>query len=139
MKEVRNILICGGGMMGSAIAQVFAGLDDVTITVYDKFPVDIEAKIRNNMKLLVEKEIVTPDDVDKVVSKVSFTQDIESEGVKTADLVVECVLEDMQLKQDLFAQLEGIVSDDTIFCTNTSVMSPTEISAKCQHKERLVG
>ena len=57
MKEVRNILICGGGMMGSAIAQVFAGLDDVTITVYDKFPVDIEAKIRNNMKLLVERKL----------------------------------------------------------------------------------
>ena len=55
MKEVRNILICGGGMMGSAIAQVFAGLDDVTITVYDKFPVDIEANIRYNIKLLVEK------------------------------------------------------------------------------------
>ena len=48
MKEVKKILICGGGMMGSAIAQVLAGLDDVTITVYDKFPVDIEAKIRNN-------------------------------------------------------------------------------------------
>ena len=82
MKEVKKILICGGGMMGSAIAQVLAGLDDVTITVYDKFPVDIEAKIRNNMKLLVEKEIVTPADVDKVISKISFTQDIESEGVK---------------------------------------------------------
>ena len=81
-------------------------MNDVTITVYDKFPVDIEAKIRNNMKLLVEKEIVTPADVDKVISKISFTQDIESEGVKNADLVVECVLEDMQLKQDLFAQLE---------------------------------
>ena len=64
MKEVKKILICGGCMMGSAIAQVLAGLDDVTITVYDKFPVDIEAKIRNNMKLLVEKEIVTPADVD---------------------------------------------------------------------------
>ena len=139
MKEVKKILICGGGMMGSAIAQVLARLDDVTITVYDKFAVDIEAKIRNNMKLLVEKEIVTPADVDKVISKISFTQDIESEGVKNADLVVECVLEDMQLKQDLFAQLEGIVSEDTIFCTNTSVMSPTEISAKCKHKERLVG
>ena len=101
MKEVKKILICGGGMMGSAIAQVLAGLDDVTITVYDKFPVDIEAKIRNNMKLLVEKEIVTPADVDKVISKISFTQDIESEGVKNADLVVECVLEDMQLKQVL--------------------------------------
>ena len=103
--------------MGSAIAQVLAGLDDVTITVYDKFPVDIEAKIRNNMKLLVEKEIVTPADVDKVISKISFTQDIESEGVKNVDYV----------------------ADDCIFCTNTSVMSPTEISAKCKHKERLVG
>lgn len=139
MKDIKNILICGGGMMGSAIAQVMAGLNDVKITVYDKFPVDIEAKIRNNMKLLVEKEIVTEQDVDNIISKVSFTQDIESEGVRNADLVVECVLEDMQMKQDLFAQLEGIVAEDCIFCTNTSVMSPTEIASKCVHKERLVG
>ena len=139
MKEVKKILICGGGMMGSAIAQVLAGLDDVTITVYDKFPVDIEAKIRNNMKLLVEKEIVTPADVDKVISKISFTQDMQSEGVKNAQMVVECVLEDMEMKQNLFAQLEEVVAEDTIFCTNTSVMSPTEISSKCKHKERLCG
>lgn len=139
MKDIKKFLVCGGGMMGSAIAQVLAGLDDVTITVYDKFPVDVAAKIRNNMKLLVEKGIVTEQDVENVISKVSFTQDIESEGVKSAELVVECVLEDMQLKQDLFAQLEGIVAEDCIFCTNTSVMSPTEISAKCVHKERLVG
>lgn len=139
MKDIKKFLVCGGGMMGSAIAQVLAGLDDVTITVYDKFPVDVAAKIRNNMKLLVEKGIVTEQDVENVISKVSFTQDIESEGVKSAELVVECVLEDMQLKQDLFAQLEEIVAEDCIFCTNTSVMSPTEISAKCVHKERLVG
>ncbi len=139
MKEVKRILICGGGMMGSAIAQVLASLDDVTITVYDKFPVNIEAKIRSNTKLLVEKEIITPEDVDKMISKISFTQDIQNEGVKNAQFVVECVLEDMAMKQDLFAELEGIVSEDCIFCTNTSVMSPTEISAKCVHKERLVG
>ncbi len=139
MKEVKRILICGGGMMGSAIAQVLASLDDVTITVYDKFPVNIEAKIRSNTKLLVEKEIITPEDVDKMISKISFTQDIQNEGVKNAQFVVECVLEDMAMKQDLFAELEGIVSEDCIFCTNTSVMSPTEISAKCTHKERLVG
>ena len=139
MKEIKKIAICGGGMMGSAIAQVLASLDDVTITVYDKFPVDVESKIRSNMKLLVEKGIKTEADVDGIVSKVSFTQDIENVGVKEADLIVEAVLEDMQMKQDLFAQLEGIVADDCIFCTNTSVMSPTEISAKCVHKERLVG
>ena len=137
MKDVKKIGICGGGMMGSAIAQVLASLDGVTITVYDKFPVDVEAKIRGNMKLLVDKEINTEADVDAIVSKVSFTQNIED--VSESDLIVEAVLEDMQMKQDLFAQLEGIVSDDCIFCTNTSVMSPTEISSKCVHKERLVG
>lgn len=139
MKDIKKFLVCGGGMMGSAIAQILAGLDGVEVTVYDVFPIDIEAKVRSNMKLLVEKGIVTEADVDAIVSKISFTQDIESEGVKSAQMVVECVLEDMKMKQDLFAQLEGIVSEDCIFCTNTSVMSPSEISAKCTHRERLCG
>lgn len=139
MKDIKNFLICGGGMMGSAIAQVLAGIEGSQITVYDVYPVDIEAKIRGNMKLLVEKGIVTEADVDNVVSKIRFTQDLNDEDVKCAQMVVECVLEEMELKQNLFAQLEDYVSDDTIFCTNTSVMSPTEISAKCKHKERLCG
>jgi 3-hydroxybutyryl-CoA dehydrogenase len=45
----------------------------------------------------------------------------------------------MEIKQDLFAGLEEVVSEKTIFCTNTSVMSPTEIASKCQHKERVCG
>lgn len=139
MSDIKKFLVCGGGMMGSAIAQILAGLDGAEVTVYDVYPVDIEAKVRNNMKLLVEKGIVTEADVDAIVSKISFTQDMQSEGVKSAQLVIECVLEDMELKQNLFAQLEEVVAEDTIFCTNTSVMSPTEISAKCKHKERLCG
>ncbi len=139
MRDIKKFLVCGGGMMGSAIAQILAGLDGVEVTVYDVFPVDVEAKVRNNMKLLVEKGIVTEADVDAIVSKISFTQTMDCDGVRNAEMVVECVLEDMTMKQDLFAQLEGYVSEDCIFCTNTSVMSPTEISAKCQHKERLCG
>lgn len=139
MKDIKKFLVCGGGMMGSAIAQILAGLDGAQVTVYDVFPVDVEAKVRGNMKLLVEKGIVTEADVDAIVSKISFTQDMQSQGVKEAQFVVECVLEDMQMKQDLFAQLEEVVADDAIFCTNTSVMSPTEISAKCKHRERLCG
>ena len=123
MSKIKNFLVCGGGMMGSAIAQILAGLDDAKVTVYDVFPVDVEAKVRNNMKLLVEKEIVTEADVDKIVSKISFTQDLNDEGVKNAQMVVECVLEEMEMKQNLFAQLEDYVADDCIFCTNTSVMS----------------
>ncbi|MEI3279723.1 MAG: 3-hydroxyacyl-CoA dehydrogenase NAD-binding domain-containing protein [Eubacterium ramulus] len=127
MSEIKNFLVCGGGMMGSAIAQILAGLDDAKVTVYDVFPVNVEAKVRNNMKLLVEKGIVTEADVDNIVSKISFTQDMNDEGVKNAQMVVECVLEEMEMEQNLFAQLEEYVADDCIFCTNTSVMSPTEI------------
>lgn len=139
MSDIKKFLVCGGGMMGSAIAQILAGLDGAEVCVYDVFPVDIEAKVRSNMKLLVEKGIVTEAEVDAIVSKISFTQDMQSEGVKSAQFVVECVLEDMEMKQNLFAQLEEVVAEDTIFCTNTSVMSPTEIASKCAHKERLCG
>ena len=137
MRDIKKFLVCGGGMMGSAIAQILAGLEGVEVTVYDVFPVDIEAKVRNNMKLLVEKEIVTPEEGDAIVGKITFTQTLDCAGVREAQMVVECVLEDMKMKQDLFAQLEEYVADDCIFCTNTSVMSPTEISAKCAHRERL--
>ena len=139
MRDIKKFLVCGGGMMGSAIAQILAGLEGAEVTVYDVFPVDVEAKVRNNMKLLVEKEIVTEADVDAIVSKISFTQTLDCDGVRNAELVIECVLEDMEMKQNLFAQLEDYVADDCIFCTNTSVMSPTEISSKCKHKERLCG
>ncbi len=139
MAKLSKYLVCGGGMMGSAIAQILAGLDGARVTVYDVYPVDVTAKIRSNMKLLVEKGIVTEADVDAVCAKINFTQDMHSEGVASAEMVVECVLEDMELKQNLFAQLEEVVSADTIFCTNTSVMSPTQIAAKCVHKERLCG
>ena len=138
MKEIKNVLICGGGMMGSAIAQVFGALD-VAITVYDTFPVDVVGKIRSNMKLLVDKEIVTPEYVEEVCSKSTYTKTMDCDGVKNADIVIEAVLEDMAMKQDLFVALEQYVSDDCIFCTNTSVMSPTEIASKCAHKERLCG
>ena len=44
MSEIKNFLVCGGGMMGSAIAQILAGLDDAKVTVYDVFPVNVEQK-----------------------------------------------------------------------------------------------
>ena len=53
--------------------------------------------------------------------------------------MIECVPEVMETKQNLFRDLEGITSTECIYCTNTSVMSPTEISEKCEHKERIVG
>ena len=73
------------------------------------------------------------------LSRISFTTDLDSELVRRADLVIEAVFEDMKIKRDIFAKLEARCRPDTIFCTNSSVMSPSEISAELQHRERFVG
>ena len=59
--------------------------------------------------------------------------------MKNADLVIEAVFEDMKIKRETFAKLEARCRPDTIFCTNSSVMSPSEISAELKHRERFVG
>lgn len=139
MKKIEKLLICGGGMMGKGIAQIFSQKEDLEIIIYDKFAVDIYSGIRKNMEQLLVKGIVSESEIESRLSRIKFTQDLYSEDIKDVDIVIECVLEVMELKQDLFVELEKICRKDTIFCTNTSVMSPTEISKKLDKKERLVG
>ena len=139
MKDIKYILICGAGMMGKNIAYVMASNPNFEVGVYDLYPTDVEAGIRNNTKQLLEKGVITAEELESRLSRISFTTDIDSELVSRADLVIEAVFEDMQIKRDTFAKLEERCRPDTIFCTNSSVMSPSEISAELQHRERFVG
>ena len=139
MANIKNVLIMGGGLMGKNIAFVVSSVKDYDITIYDINDVDVEAGIRMSTKQLVDKGIVSEAELKERLSRIHFTKDIDSEGIKNADLVIEAVFEDMNLKQETFAKLEARCRKDCIFCTNTSVMSPTEISQKLEHKERFVG
>lgn len=139
MKEIKNILICGAGMMGKGLAQVFSKCEDLNITIHNRRERDIYGPIRENLEQLRDKGIITDKEIDARLSRISFTTDIESDEVKNADLVIECVAEEMKLKQDLFVKLERICREDCILATNTSVMSPTEIFQKVKYKERVVG
>lgn len=139
MKNIQNILICGAGMMGKNIAFVFASNPDYRIGLYDLYPTDVETGIRTNAKQLVDKGVLSEQELAERLSRISFTQDLDSDLVKSADFVIEAVFEDMQVKQDTFAKLEARCRSDAIFCTNSSVMSPSEISRKLTHRERFVG
>ena len=136
---IKNILICGAGMMGKNIAFVFAGNPDYSVTLYDLYETDVPAGIRTNTKELVDKGVMTEAEIEDRLSRVSFTTDIDSELVRAADFVIEAVFEDMQIKRETFAKLEERCRPDTIFCTNSSVMSPSEISAELKYRERFVG
>lgn len=136
---IKNILICGAGMMGKNIAFVFASNPDFNVALYDLFSTDVEAGIRTNTRQLVEKGVLTEEELAGRLSRISFTTDIDSPLVSRADFVIEAVFEDMAIKQDTFAKLEERCRPDTIFCTNSSVMSPSQISEKLTHRERFVG
>jgi len=139
MSEIKNVVICGAGMMGNMIALCFSSCPDFNVTVWNRREKPCLEIIRDNLNQLKDKGIITEEEVEARMSRISFVFPDKGEEFKNADLIIECVAEVMETKQDLFAELEGICRDDCIFATNTSVMSPTEIAAKCQHKERVVG
>lgn len=139
MKSISNVLVCGAGLMGKNIAFVFSSRPEYSVAVYDVCDMDIDAGIRENTKQLIERGVITEKDLNERLARVSFTNDMDSGLVSRADLVIEAVFEDMALKQDIFAKLEERCAADTIFCTNSSVMSPSQISKKLRYRERFVG
>lgn len=126
-------------MMGKNIAFVMTAEPGLSVTVVDIAEQDIAAGIRESCRQLVAHAVITEGALETRLSRLSFTTDMDSDKVKAADLVVEAVFEDMALKRETFASLEARCAPDAIFCTNTSVMSPTEISAELEHRDRFVG
>jgi len=139
MGAVSNILVYGAGMMGKSIAIVFSSDPSYSITLFDVVDSDALAQIQSSLSQLTGHGVLAESEAAERLSRIRFSTRADDPAIANADLVVECVFEDMALKQETFAKLEGVCREDCIFCTNTSVMSPTEISAKLRHKERFVG
>ena len=139
MKEIKNVVICGAGMMGNMIALVFSSCPDFNITVWNRREKPCKEVIQANLEQLRDKGIITDEEITERLSRIAFVFPNKGAEFAEADLIIECVAEEMETKQNLFKELEGITREDCIFATNTSVMSPTEIASKCEHKERILG
>lgn len=139
MKEIKNVVICGAGMMGNMIALCFSSCPDFKITVWNRREKPCKEVVQANLEQLRDKGIITDSEIAERLSRISFVFPDKGAEFAEADLIIECVAEEMETKQNLFKELEGITREDCIYATNTSVMSPTEISSKCEHKERILG
>ncbi len=137
--EIRRVLIMGGGMMGTDIAFAVSAGREYEITVCDTRPLDIAAGIRASTAQLTEKGILTEEALSERLSRICFVRDLDGAGAAWADIVIEAVYENMALKQEVFAALEARCREDCIFCTNTSAMSPSEISRRLRRRERFCG
>ncbi|MDR3296103.1 MAG: 3-hydroxyacyl-CoA dehydrogenase family protein [Clostridiales Family XIII bacterium] len=136
---IKNVTILGAGLMGSGLAQVFAKSEDIhVILLVRKMKEEPYAPIIKNLDLLIENGALSKAEKDGVLSRISFTDDMGA-AAKDADFIVECVPEILETKQDVLRDLEPLCRPDAILATNTSVMSITEIAAKCKKKDRVVG
>jgi 3-hydroxybutyryl-CoA dehydrogenase len=127
-----RIAVIGAGLMGHGIAQVFA-LAGHEVAIYDAFPAlldTVKARILANLKDLGDDE--------GAVNRVTPQGDL-AKAVSSADYVVEAVLEDLTLKQKLFAEIEPLVRPDTILASNTSVIPITAIMQNLGRRERALG
>ncbi len=137
--SIKNVTVLGSGLMGNGLALVFAKDEDTHVILRSRsMKNDPLAGIRANLDMLIERNAITAEEAGGILSRIVFTTDME-EALKDADLVVECVLEEMELKQNLFAEIEPLCKASCILATNTSVMSITEIASKVKDKSRLVG
>lgn len=140
LNRVAKIAVIGGGTMGRGCAQVFAAAG---------YPVALQSRkeetlakamqsIRHDLGFLAERGVGEKDDIESVAARVHPTQQLD-EALDGADFVLECVYEDLGLKQDLFKNMDAMAKPDTVLATNTSVMSITEIASKSTGRERIVG
>ena len=137
--KVKNAAVIGAGVMGAGIAQWISSRGIKTL-LKDIKPEFVAKGIESISKLYsdaVSKRVMTKAEASSKFDNV--TPITESMPMKQVDLVVEAAIEQLEIKQDLFAELETLVRDDTILATNTSALSIMDVAEKMQHKERVVG
>lgn len=139
MAEIEKIAVIGAGNMGSGIAQKIAqeGIDVVMVDVKDEFVQRGLNTIKTLLDEGVERKIFSPAQVEQTLGRINATTDMNA--VADADLVIEAVFEDKQVKSDLFTRLDQICADKTILATNTSSFYVKDFAQLTSRPDRFVG
>jgi len=145
-EDVKNITVIGAGTMGCGIAQMFA-FKNYNVHLYNRpHPDDVKGEffskrvenIRSNLSRMARKGVGLESEIETIISRIKTTTSVE-EATSDAQLVVENVAEDLELKQKVFQEFDRVCPPETILTTNTSVISITEVAAKASNKRRIVG
>jgi len=136
---MNKVFIIGAGQMGLDIGQVFAkaGSEVVFRDISDEILEKSIAKLNKGLDRLISKGKIDEAAKADILSKISTTTDLAP--AQDADLVLEAIVENVQIKKDLFAQLDTICKPECIFATNTSSISITEIASATKRADKFIG
>jgi 3-hydroxybutyryl-CoA dehydrogenase len=138
--KIQKVCVLGAGLMGNGIAQVCAqaGYDVALRDIEQRFVDGGMKTIQKNLARDVEKGKMTQVHMDTVLGRIKPTLDLK-EAAADADIVVEVVIEVMDVKKKVYAELEEIVPGHCLFFTNTSGLSITEMAAITKRPDRFIG
>ena len=137
--EVERVAVIGAGTMGRGIVHA-AALGGFRVTLQDVDSGVLEGAlegIQKEMQKAVERDRIDEGEMRGGLERISPTESLE-EAVKEADLVIEAVPEEMELKVEIFGRLDKLCPERAVLATNTSTMSPTEIAAATSRPERCI-
>lgn len=139
MMEVRTISILGGGIMGSGIAQVSAagGFQTYLYDISEEMLEKAKQQIHNSLRKTVDLKKLTEDQMQLAFQRLTYTKNFEEAG--QADFVIEAVPENIDLKIQTFSQLDRIAPKHSIFASNTSSLSITEMAASTNRPNQMIG
>ncbi len=134
-----EIGVIGSGAMGAGIAQVAASAGHAVV-IYDNNPIALD-KAKNELvktlQKLVEKQKITSAKATEIQAHTNFVNDLKA--FANCEMVIEAIVENLGVKQQVFSELENVVSEACILATNTSSLSIASIAASCKNSKRIIG
>lgn len=137
---IDRVAVVGGGVMGNGIAQVVAqaGFDVQVVDVSDEALERTLARIDRSLARFVKAAKLTEDEAAAVRGRIATTTDLEAAGA-AADHVIECVIEDLDVKYDVLRRLDAVCAEQVVIASNTSQFSISKLGAATGRPDRVIG
>jgi 3-hydroxybutyryl-CoA dehydrogenase len=139
--EIKNVCVIGAGAMGSGIAQLTStygyqvNLVDINENILEKAKSSIEKSLN---RFFVAKGKISDSEAGEILNRIRLITDRE-DAIKGVQIVIEAVFEDMELKQQIFTELDEKCDKDVILASNTSSLSITDMGTKAKNQDRIIG
>jgi len=137
--DIKKVAIIGCGTMGNGISQVFAqtGYNVILIDIKQEFLDKAQANIGKSLDRMIKKEKITEDDKKAILERITTSVDLGA--AKDAQVVIEAVTENLEIKLTIFKKLEEVCPPEVIFASNTSSLPITQLAAATKRPAQFVG